>query len=459
MELTDNRLFFKSHTLSTCEDIKQILNNIIVLDKKSKTRENTLKICSNERNPYRPFNIPSRPYSFSEMVKAQYLLDLLDLLEIIKYRKYIVNARFVLRKCIYCGFEIQNCLSSIMPFKTSGDNPSICDTLHIEDKLSLGTIEKKFNSYSEKLHSDPTSIREYFTKYLTEHYEACNLSTPFYKIYQSIQRPDSKKANRDYQPRYYLPLNQVPEFIFAFIFNDGRDFSSWKLETRLPRFRESNRRSKEAYELILEKAQALCPNNFESDVGIIVHRHRLNQMFLFDKLAMINKYYNLYTSDPFLDCITKTLRLKYQEALHLKDILNEIIFKDKSFIKDILCSPFLDSLLIFDINYQYILLTLFSELGEQNSLQGLLNLIKETKKQAQKISDISLASEHSIFSKELESVGYLSISEIEKYIISILRVNPFYKKYFSIENFSVVNNFITESLPFSFSTIEPIISL
>lgn len=350
------------------------------------------------------------PYTLQEMIHAQCLLESLSLLETIKYGNRSVNARSILRKCLYTGYDFENWLPV------------------------LYAQQSKLNSYNEHPHSDSKSIQKQLTEFLRTHSLARNATSTFYQTTRIPQRSDSIKANRKYYPSYQLPLIQTPEFIFDFIFNDGHVFSNWEKTPningtiRLPRISPSYKRSKFVYELIYSKMQKLYFNPLTPDC--IVHRNKLNQMFYFEKLDVLSKYYEFYTSDYFLSHIMESCKLSYTEILTLKEYISAEIFQDYRFISKILHAPFLNGFLPFDLYFRYELL-LHSSLARFSSYRELKIMIYKGKCYVDTFcKKNSITPNCSEFLLNLEDTS-LDITELETNIVLSLLENPYYNYYFS----------------------------
>lgn len=473
----NKEIYFRQKVISTISDLISQFSTLDISDY-NKEIADTLYFClKSEQILMQNINYilsPLRLYGINDLLKTQSLLELLDIIETIKHRNEIVNARSLLRKFLYSQFNLDFFnYSNLMNYNVNKKKDSLIknNTLIMpNEKLSFGNCSIKFNSYD--LHNrDSKTIRNYFESYL--YYRSSNPDDYyfFYQVIQSKQRADSKKAQRDYQPHYYLPANQIPEFLLAFAFNDGRDYKFQKLkkDPRLPRFSKKMNRSEDAYKRVLFTIQEHYPNSDTNSVDDIIHRYRLNQMFLSGKLNRLYEYYKLYTSDGFLTQIIETFTFSYNEILSLKQVIINNIFMDTIFIRNILSSPFLDGFLFFDVMYQS-RIYLMSNASNNLSHNNFLCIIKQCKEETssfihtppwilahyidninKQIFQFQNVNPKPIYNSidllTFSPEGALDITKSEEFIIKELLKNPFYKNYF-IEKISIFTDFYDNTTSF-----------
>lgn len=407
------------HTFQQDEDIQKIHKKEVMLFQQQKTLPN------GSENMHDFLDIPSRSYSLKEMINAQNQLELLVLLETLRYRNNIVNARSAQRKYLHDKFNLEFFIKNLSGIKTISN-------LALTEQIALGNQSVKFNSY-DKNHSDPKSIREYFNDYLHKRYEFSKVETYPYKIIRSSQRSDSINAGREFQPNFYLSFNDIPEFLLLFAFNDGREFILGKETTRLPKISPTKMRSEISYKKILYDIQQFYPHSSNETTDIICHRHRLNQMFLFSKLNSILHYYNLYTSVFFLDQILQIHTLTYNDILNLKQHVVSNIFEDEDFIGRLLLNPCLDGFLLFDILFQAN--SLFHVPGmPPKTLETFLNNINSSKEKTINIIEKPFWHNYDLTKFLFISDNSLDIVKSEKNIINDLLQNRFFQKYYVEEN-------------------------
>lgn len=455
----NKQIYFRKNAVSTFEDFIdrwatldnftncKYMNDILLAERI--LFQNQKILPNGVENKYYSYDVPSRAYSFTDMVLAQNMLELLDLLETLKYRNIITNARSIQRNFLYSGFNMDNNLN----FPTS-----------IKEELSIDLSENiKLGNYSIKVSSPdmildgPKSIRDYFANYLKYRSVLSKAQSLPYTIMQSEQRTDSIKANREHQPHYYLPTNDIPEFLLSFKFNDGRDFSSWGKYERLPRFAPTRNRSETSYKTVLCDIQRLYPNSDSTSASVISHRHRMDFMFFHNKLSRIQYYYKLYTQEVFLNQFLQAYTLTYKEVLNLELYFINNIFGDITFMKSILSSPYLDGFLLFDIQLQANLFLISLNYGSK-TLKTFLDNINTWKQQVCSIINNSFWIYD--FSNELAKTdNSLNIDLFEKAIVKKLQDNSFFKKYYKEEN-TFIPLYLNSSaeLPLPFGDIRTIVS-
>lgn len=415
--------------------------------------ENSISIYSFEtvlyQNPYG--EIPKRPYTLNDLTTAQNLLAIFSLLETIKYKENIVNARPLLHKYLYSGYDWDKCLLN----KITAD-------VHLHIKIDINSLltygNFKYTYEDEKNNSYPKSIRKYFESYLDSRTK--NTSCPDIHLIISTQDYDNK--DRPYQPRYYLPVNQILEFLLEFAFLDGRIFSAETEDnassrSRIPKFNAAKQKSELKYRLVLQQIEKILESHKLSNYEKISHAYKLDKIFLFHNMKTLNYYYTTYTSSHFLNRMIKVFELSYEEITNLKEIINKCIWDDSDFIHAGHQSTFMDFMLPFDIYFQYNLFCKnpYIRLQGIKGLEGLKEIIKECKMQARKIWEFPFHTDL----QEILSINnnLLDIKKTQDNIVKILETNNFYKNYFLFENkYWRANYFSSEKLqyPISYDTLK-----
>lgn len=451
--MQDNKkIYFRQRAITTLEDfisspatpdIFANYGNIdVILLAERMLFQNQKYLPNGEENKRYFYDVPLRTYSFTDMVLTQNMLELLDLLETLKYRNSITNARSIQRNFLHSGFNMEHCLNSITSINKE-------DTIiDISEHIELGNYSVKVKS-QDKILDDPKSIRDYFATYLKHRSILSEAQSLQYTIIPSIQRTDSAKVGREHQPHYYLSTNDIPEFLFAFEFNDGRDFFLWEKNKRLPRYAPTRCRSEISYKMVLSEIQRHYPNSESASASVISHRHRMDHMFFHTKLNRIQYYYDLYTQDAFLNQFFQAYTLTYKEAINLKTLFIDNIFDDITFMKALLQSPYLDGFLLFDILLQSDLFLISENFGKRTFDTFLTNIDNWKKQVCSILNNLFWIYDFSEFTRTEIS---LDIPSFEKAIIENLLSNAFFKEYYMQENTFVsryLNSSIDLLLPFT----------
>ena len=402
-----------------------------------------------------------RPYKIKDMIAVQKLLQLFNILELIKSKEHIVNCRALLHNYLYSGYSLQSCFlnhsNSKLSFETNIDID--CDLIY-GDKCYTYFSEKNSLSY-------PSSIRKYFECYLSDHIYKPSCE---YKIISSIPSTENKKHKT--QPRFYLPISHIPEFLLAFEYYDARIFpSSYERYTDVKvRRRKKDIDKKKTYESTLQHIKSFLENTEASDSNTnkytlnkyekLYHIYRLDNTFLFRKLDFIINYYNAYNSDIFLNQILSCFSLTYRESMNLKSTINELIWNDVTFMRTGLQNSCIDFMLPFDINFQFELFQT-PAYSHDKGIDGLKQVIDKCKKEAQAFWKIDFPFDFSnlliLDNKSLANNSFanksLDIRKTQDKIIDILNQNAFFLNYYlplleDMQNCHVLLDASQQPIPF-----------
>lgn len=392
-----------------------------------------------------------RPYKITDMVTVQKLLNLFDILEIVKSKEHIVNCRALLHNYLYSGYSLQNCFlnhsNSKLRFKAQVD---------IESDLVYGDRCYTFVSEKNSL-SYPASIRKYFENYLSNRIHRTDCE---YKIISSTYSTENKDHTT--QPRFYLPISHIPEFLLSFEYYDARTFpSSYERYSDIKvRRRKKDIDKRKTYESTLQHIKKFLensePSNSDSNkynlnkYEILCHTYRLDNIFLFRKLDFMSYYYKAYNSDIFLDQMLSRFSLTYRESMNLKSTINKLIWNDTSFIRTGHHSSCIDFMLPFDINFQF---ELFQTPTYSNyiGMDGLKRMIDDCKRKAQVFwqLDVPFNYKDLLF---LENRS-LDICKTQEKIVDMLNLNTFYLNYYmplleDIHNLKLLSDATEPPIPF-----------
>lgn len=383
-----------------------------------------------------------RRYSFNDMSIVSSLMFLLSQCQAQKYQNYIVNARPILHKFLYSGYGIKD----IIPEK-SELKQHINETFNTRAKKN---VQYKFLDEINQS-SYPKSIRKYFEEFLRNAQLSSKKYEPFISLYVSNQRNDKQNRLREYTPRYYLPVYQVLEFVLLFVLYDGRDFSNRSLGEghRIPKHRQMNQYSEFAYRTALQLNEDISKFDYSADC--IYHHFACDQLLCGRKINTIKYYYDLYTSNQFMDRLIARYHITYENISGLKELIVSEIFEYEPFIKTGMKSPYLDFLLVFDILFQAYTVPRINN-SEGSTIYTLLNDIQEIRN---KCSYILTHPEYNqiaaAFALQENTKQEHKIEDIETWIINQLRNNKFFNEYFFSPNL-----FLKEYLPSTTELIHPI---
>lgn len=386
-----------------------------------------------------------RYYSYEDMIETEALLSFFEILENIKYSKYLVQYDHLLHKYLYSGYTLNNFF-----LKDTKKDLQTITNVNLNAPLFYGdSILPIWDDY--KTGNRVSSIKEHFKNFIL--LQDSSKDEREYTIIRNIQRKSNQDSNRFY-PKYYLPINQIPEFLFSFLFYDCRKFSTSygindnnRIPKRSKKEKDNSNASESAYKTVLKHIYAFHQNNFNFKTGMITdtehgyakfnYKSKLDRIFRYNTLETLYHYYQLYTTETFLNQIMHVFSLSYKETVQLTEYLVHCIFDDTDFIKEGLRSSLRDFLLPFDIHFQYSLLSISSSKG----LNGLKEVIAESKRIAQiawKSTFFYDLKEKVFFDINLDNAEAeqpsLNIEFLQNRIISILENNLFFKTYFDDKN-------------------------
>ena len=391
-----------------------------------------------------------RPYSFKDMISVYNLIFLFCYLEETKYAKYMVNCRTLLHKFLYSGYIIKDCILCKSNIKFKLDNK-----LNINVPIQYGS-EQIFFIDQKNLLSYPTSIRKHLESYIKSKSSENPIYT--YKIFSS--QPNQNEKKYEYQPRYYMPIHQIPEFLFSFLYFDGRKFPSnfeANSNSRIPKLCPQNQNSEFSYKLVVNQITDFLKNaNHLDENELIYHSCNLDRLFLLNNLEILNKYYEVYISEYFLNTMINIFQLSYTEIALLKNTIITEIWNDTDFLAAGHNSSFIDFMLPFDIYFQYNLFSVGNTQKFKNlkGLEGLIQVISTCKENSRQIWKLSL---FSIPTNVLSLKGeYLDIKETQYNIKELLKKNPFYLKYYNKDDkqYPKTTSSVQLNGPFSFEIIK-----
>ena len=391
-----------------------------------------------------------RRYSFRNMLQAQDSLEALNLFESLAYAPYALNARQLLRQYLYSKYNF-----STYYHLAQYANVKKIDILPREIS-NIPTLRMITIPEGAHLPSPSKSIREYLYNYVSNWSKNPRLTNQQCNLFFCNINNDS--SNRRKQ-RYLLPLYNIPEFLLAFSFIEGRDFShteSQQNPDKLPTIKKDRGCSSFSYKSVLTQSSLLIPEPFVYTPYTIGTLYRCDNIFLFRKLNTLMYYYNLYLSDAILNAITQNCRLNYQETISLKDFIVRNIFEDKNFILTGLKSKYLDFMLPFDIFFQYYIYS-----SRQSSLEFLKQRIAGIKKDVLKILSVTAHTHESKDFLTFDNNENFSILTSEEKIYTQLKNNPFFSNYYLSYN-SFSHNFITDELnesPINFDIIKEVLPI
>lgn len=399
-----------------------------------------------------------RFYYIEDIIEAEALLDFYEILENIKYSKYLVQYDHLLHKYLYSGYVLNNFF-----LKDTKKDLQTITNIDFDAPLFYGdSILPIWDEY--KTGNRVSSIKENFKKFIL--LQDSNPDKREYTIIHNIQRKSNQNSNRFY-PKYYIPINQIPEFLFSFLFYDYREFPTSYGTTDNNRIPKKNKdiAREESYKSVLKHIYSFHQNNFtfensmipvnELEYAKINYKNKLDRRFRYNTLETLYHYYQLYTSDIFLDQIMSVFSFSYKETLQLTEFLIHCIFNDTDFIKEGLLSSFRDFLLPFDIYFQF---SLFS-VPNYKGLNGLKEVIAEGKRIAQIAwkTPYSYNLKEKLFKTEQPT---LNIELLQKSIISLLEENRFYKTYFNDKNEVWIRYFESQDTlhgPISYETLKDVL--
>lgn len=267
----------------------------------------------------------------------------------------------------------------------------------------------------------------------------------------------SSKLNN--KRRFFLPFYEIPEFLLRFSFYDGRKFSnndSQESSKKLPTFKSKNQYSELSYQIVLDKTKKLYSSLSDWQPFVISTLYRCDTIFLFQKLEIFKRYYEMYQSSSLLTEIMRKYRIPYTDVEDVKNTIVSNIFCDGDFIISGLKSQYLDFMLPFDINFRFFLYATPDFSVTQKSLSSFKEKLKEIKSETLKIitSDFHLLSLKNIFS--FMKNGEFSVNENESEILNKLKTNDFYKKYYLNKG---NNPFIYDADFLDFETIKKAVNI
>lgn len=349
-------------------------------------------------------NAPTRRYTFEDMIKVQDSLCVLNLLETVKYMDNCVNARALLHRFLYSNYDLKQCSiidADIKKYK--GRTTSERDLISINIPIKYGDILLAFHDEINQV-SPSKSIRNQLQNYLLSNRNLLVPSATSRNLIDSPLKQDNQDVSTTFNSkvRFFLPIQQIFEFLLFFTYYDGRDFSSIHLQknrNRLPKAKPRNTNSEFSYHIVLELMDTLYNPQSLCNPFTLNQQYRCDQVFLSRKLNVLYYYYELYTSDLVLDEIIRNYNLTYRQVGELKKIIFENIFCDSRFIVSGLTSSFLDFMLPFDINFQFSVFTPFTYEMEYDNFPLV------------DISEITL--NKNLLQKELEKMKYHKSLHIE----------------------------------------------
>lgn len=152
----------------------------------------------------------------------------------------------------------------------------------------------------------------------------------------------------------YVPGKNLIPMLIHFMYYDGRTFNKDNdddyidIDLRLPsRKKDRDKYSLNSYKQINKTCSSLSMNIYE-------YLH-LNSLFYMNKIRLFNSYIQFYTSNEFIFSLSKDLNYDYNKSEGIPTIINFLLVKDDSFIKQIFQSSFPDPMYIFNIFFYEII--------------------------------------------------------------------------------------------------------
>lgn len=454
------QIHFKNSPLSTLSNFKSSIKDIYTpnhVPDLSKLLELENILFQGQHSDERAFlSTPKRKYQIIEMIKAQNLLEILDFLETVTYMNYIVNGRSALHKYLYSGFKLED-------FIRNSINENVTPNKYIpaDANLAFGTEILSFKG-EYKQDSYPKTIRKYFEKYLNTRSSISQTPATEYNLFATLQREDSNSSNHKHQPRFYLPVDQLPEFLLSFAYNDGRDVSKLRENNdnkkRLPRSNTCKPKTETSFKFVLQQIYQKYQEPFKYISSNIVHLYRLDKIFFFNKLNTLSHYYKLYTSDEFLNQIIQHYSLSYREILTLEELITKHIFDDYDFISFGLQCQNLDFMLPFDIYFQFEIFS--NSFKKAFGISDLIKTITDCKTNSKSILNLALHHTESASILHFTASDALDIATTKEIVLNQLKRNNFFKEYYPKRNiilskYSASNS--TLNVPLTYDIIKPLL--
>lgn len=367
-----------------------------------------------------------RAYLWNEMILAQDFLELLSILESIKYAPNKVNARQLLHGYLYSKYDYQQ--GNILRFTKR---------LDIIESFSLTYpnvfISKEIPSLKKRIESPTKSIRDYLNNFLKFYAEKSS------KIYLSTISDNDDIKNE--KKRYYISAYDMQELLLYFTYIDGRNFEHCGLQkdkNKTPTRKKNLICSEYSYQKCLEMISSMTEgfdaskNSIEKVCLATAIFYQSDRVFLFQKLQKLSDYHSLYQENIILSEIIHKYRLTYHQVMELKQFMINSIFYDEEFIVAGLKSCYLDFMIPFDIIFQSHLFSkeVSKKEGDYEGFKQDLETIKQGVKELFKFQMHSGAF-YEIMSPNLNLDREISISYLEDVVLKNLETNPFFINYYS----------------------------
>lgn len=397
-------------------------------------------------------NVPAffkRDYTFLNMLQTEKVLELLDLLETVKYSSYYTYARKLLQRYLHLSYDLSSCTllktmrKSIATFNLwKSDNPNLYSN------RELLQVTEEYNQPSPS-----KTIRQHLAYFLSTTMNSYNFYGNF-GLYKNAEPPQKSKASDKLKERFYIPAYEIPSFLLLFTYFDGRDFQrqhKQKSKYHLPQYNKERSCSEFSYQLVKEKLKTLCPSPSPTqspyaalDISTFIC---CDNIFLYTKLNRLTYYYNLYLSDSVLTTIMQQYNLTYSEVIELDKFLIKNIFEDKNFIIAGLRSNYVDFMLPFDILFRSAILLNSSGQSSYSDFKSKLDTIKHSTLEL--YTDIFYKYNPPILS--FHKSGALSITSSEEEILKYLMNDNFYKNCYCFKCFTEKNSTLTNDNARDFS--------